>query len=90
MRLLSHNNMADNGYARLSGRDSQSPLALVLSIDSPAPETVNQAWETKAPDFDTILSKIAAAGEKDPFAENIRFSEFFLSTKQPPLTPERK
>jgi hypothetical protein len=51
---------------------------------------VNHAWEAKAPDFDTILSKIDDSQEKRPFARNIRFPQFFLSTKQPPQTPYKE
>ena len=51
---------------------------------------VNHAWEAKAPDFDTILSKIVSTVEKGPFAENIRFPQFFLSTTQRAQTPERR
>jgi len=51
---------------------------------------VNQAWEAKAPDFDTILSKIADSQEKGPFAENVRYRQLFLSTKQNAEAPERR
>ncbi|HUT29913.1 MAG TPA: hypothetical protein VMX13_08985 [Sedimentisphaerales bacterium] len=49
--------------------------------------TVNQAWEAKAPDFDAILSKTRDWQEKGPFVKNIRFSQFFLSTKPQAQTP---
>jgi hypothetical protein len=39
MRLLSHNNIADNSYARLNRREGESPLRLGLSTNSPTPET---------------------------------------------------
>jgi hypothetical protein len=51
---------------------------------------VKHAWEAKAPDFDAILSKIASTAEKGPFAKNIRFSEFSLSTEQHAEAPERR
>jgi len=52
--------------------------------------TVNHAWEAKAPDFDTILSKIASAEEEGPFAKNIRYPQFSLSRKQHAEAPERR
>jgi len=59
MRLLSHNNSADNEYARLDGRNGQFPPALSLSTDSPAPETAKPHMETKGLQ---ILSKIGRSG----------------------------
>jgi len=51
---------------------------------------VNQAWEAKAPDFHAILSTIASSEEKGPFARNIRYPEFFLSTRRRAEAPERR
>jgi len=60
--------------------------AVALLSDS----QVRGAWEAKAPDFDTILSKIASTAGKGPFAKNIRYPGFFLSTKQRAEAPERR
>jgi hypothetical protein len=60
--------------------------AVVLLVDG----RVNHAWEAKAPDFNAILSKIASTAEKGPFAKNIRFPQFFLSTKEHTEAPERR
>jgi len=45
MRLLSHNIWADNGYARLNGRNAQSPLDFTLLTNRPTPETANRPCE---------------------------------------------
>ena len=49
--------------------------------------TVKQAWEAKAPDFNAILSEISDSEEKGPFARNIRFPHFLLSTTLLAQTP---
>lgn len=82
MRLLSHNNSADNGYGLLNRRHDQSPRHLAVSTDSPAPETSQPHLATGGPDFDTILSKIGSCEQKEPLAKNVRYPEFSLSTKQ--------
>jgi len=35
--------------------------------------TVNQAWEAKAPNFDTVISKIVSMAEKEPLAKTVVF-----------------
>jgi len=37
---------------------------------------VNHAWEAKAPDLDTILSKVASSAEKGPFPKILVFHSF--------------
>jgi hypothetical protein len=75
-------------HAHADTRESFITIAPAVALSTDA--KVNQAWEAKAPNFNTILSKIAPTAEKGPFAKNICFPQFFLSTTQPAQTPERR
>jgi hypothetical protein len=61
-------------------------LAVALLTDG----NVNYDSEAKGRDFDTILIRIASSQQKGAFCENMRFSQFFASTRQLAQTPERE
>ena len=57
---------------------------------SPVAAQVNQAWEAKDSDFDTIPGEMTALDKQGRFAKNIRYYQCYLSRKEDAAGAERR